>query len=350
MSKDFKQGISTSMDCLHASEDTYEEVMKMVNKNTRVQTPRGTWSWMKVAAVALVAVLVIGTGAYAAVTGVFSNLFGTHGYGDEGYYEEGPIPGIYSRGTQWFDVSDEKATELVGDKVQHVGQTIEHGGYVLTVHDFLADENGVAIAWATFSNENGIGDVIDPYGAYLRFDTIFPDEDGPFMGVAMRVTNPGEKDNSVVLVNRASVTETSAELTFYYASYDCETPEALTWAMNFGEETWGVIDVTVETDAVPVNAPVEAVACGSVDVTPISVRVRRPSVCGVGNLTVNYADGTQQVIVDDTYYNIVCECANMAGDELWIPTALLDTNQIASVNVSMDDTGVLKDYVFTPAE
>ena len=351
MSDRIKDGITRSMDCLHASEDTYEEVMGMIGKQSRLRAPRGTWDWMKVAAVALVAVLVVGTGAYAAVTsGLFANLFGTHGYGDDGYYEESPIPGIYSRSTQWFDVNEEKAAELVGDKVQHVEQTIEHDGYVLTVHDFLADENGTVIAWATFSNESGIGDVIDPYGAYLRFDTVHFDADGPFMGVAMIATNPGEKDNSVVLVNRNSVTDTSADLTFYYASYDCKTPEALTWRMNFGEETWGVIDTRIETDAVPVTSPVEAVACDAIDVTPISVRVRRPSLCGVAGMTVNYKDGTQMIIEDDNYYNIVCECANMDNDILRIPTALLDTNQLESVTVTMDDTGALQEYTFTPAE
>ena len=351
MSDAMKEGISRSMESLHASEDTYEEAMKMIENDARVTAPRGSWSWMKVAAVALAAVLVIGTGAYAAVTsGLFANLFGTHGYGDEGYYEEGPMIGIYSRSTQWFDVNEEKATELLGDKVQHVDQTIEHDGYVLTVHDFLADENGAVIAWATLSNENGIGDVIDPYGAYLRFDTVFPDEDGPFMGVAMIATNPGEKDNNVVLVNRGSMTDTSAELTFYYASYDCKTPEALTWCMNFGEETWGVIDTRIETEAVPVTSPVEGVTCDAIDVTPISVRVRRPSLCGVGSMTVNYKDGTQMIIADENYYNIVCECANMDNDVLWIPTALLDTSQLESVTLTMDDTGALKEYVFTPAE
>ena len=307
------------------------------------------WGWAKIVAVALAAVLVLGTAAFALTRGIgaFQDLFGTHGYTDVERKEDGIF---HMRGTQWFEVDEEKAAALVGDKIQEVNQTIEHDGYVLTVHGFVADANGAAIGWATLVNENGLDNVyLSGDGNLIKYDTISPDWDGAFQFVSMRAANEGENDNHGVLINRANDDGTTLELTFYYASQDCKTPEALEFRMGFSEETWGEIDTVVATDPVAVKSVAEAVTCGIVDVSPISVRVRRQQASAVDNMTLTYADGAQQVIADDNYYNVVCDSANLDGDVLWIPTTLIKSDEIASVYLLTDDGSQPTEHVFTPA-
>ena len=355
MSNGFKQGITNSMDCLHASEDTYEEVMNVINKDARVMAPRGAWSWMKVAAVALVAVLVIGTGAYAAATGVFENMFGKLGHTNVGRQEDGIF---HIKGVQYFDVSEGEAAAIVGDKIQYVNQTIEHDGYVLTAHAYLVDENGCAIGWATLSNEDGLDGIYSSGDGHLiKGDLVGPDWDGPFQYVSMRasdVPNPtglsGSTYNSGVIVNYDTATDTSIDLVFYYASAECEVPGGIEFRMGFSEETWGEVDTIVKTDSVKPAAVLEAVDCGPYSVSPISIK-HVNGVESMTNLTVNYADGSNQVILNDQYYNVALDYANTKGEQLYMPTALLNPDELVSVYLqSYNADGTISDHVFTPAE
>lgn len=348
MRNDIKQGISTSMDCLHASEDTYEEVMNVINndaRKTRAQVPRGAWSWAKVAAVALAAVLVIGTGAYATATGWFANMFGTHGYTDV-------EPEDHGKGVQYFDVSEEAAAALVGDKFNNVDQVIEHDGYVLTVHGYVVDENGCAIGWATLSNENGLRKLYGIADGHLfKGDFVLSDENGPFKGVCMTSAAGGnDMDNHAAYIDRATATDTSLDLVFYYASYDCETPDAIEFRMAFSEETWGAIDTVVKTDPLAAANVLDAVDCGGFSVSPISIKCTRNAMT-MHNLSLMYADGSEQLIVSDDYYNVMLDTANTDHEHLYMPTALLNTDELVSVNLSDRewDSRVI-DYVFTPAE
>ena len=353
MSNDIKQGITNSMDCLHASEDTYEEVMAVMNRSTRVQK-RSAWSWIKVAAVALVAILVIGTGAYAAATGVFENMFGKLGHTDAGRKEDGIF---HIKGVQYFDVSEGEAAALVGDKIQYVNQTIEHDGYVLTAHAFLVDENGCAIGWATLSNENGLDGIYGHGdGNLIKADVVGPDWDGPFQYVGMTASDAPDQtglysdhDNHSVLVNLDTATDTSIDLVFYYASAECRTPGGIIFGMGFADETWGEIDVAINTDPVAPAAVLEAVDCGAYSVSPISIK-HMGVAQSMTYLAIDYADGSSQAIVTDEYYNVALDNANMKGEQLYMPTALLDTGQLVSVSLqSYNSAGILSDYVFTPA-
>ena len=351
MKNAIKQSITKSMDSLHASEDTYEEVMEMVNKNTRRQAPRGAWSWAKVAAVALAAVLVIGTGAYATATGWFANMFGTHGYTDV-------EPEDHGKGVQYFDVSEEAVAALVGDKFNNVGQTIEHDGYVLTVHGYVVDENGCAIGWATLSNENGIDTAyIQADGHLFKTDMIGPDEEGPFQYVVMTasdgnyvnevdngVDSTGHSDNHAVAVNRATATDTSLDLVFYYVSGDGNAPGGIEFRMGFCDDAQDTTSTIVKTDSFAVANVLDAVECGSFSVTPISIKGGLAGT--IHNLSITYADGTEQLIENDYYYNVVLD-----NGSLYMPTALLNTNELASVNLTVRNAdSTVSDYVFTPAE
>ena len=356
MSNDIKRSIANSMDCLHASEDTYEEAMAVVNKNTRSQK-RMAFSWVKIAAVALVAVLVIGTGAYAAATGVFENLFGLKGYEDV-------EPGDHIKGVQYIDVSAETAAVVVDDNVHYVNQSIEHDGYVLTVHAYVVDENGCAMGWATLSNENGISaDYIHADGHLFKHDMIGPEWEGPFQYVVMTASDgnyvndvdngivcSGHNDNHTVAINRETATDTSLDLVFYYASGDCRTPGGIEFRMGFSEETWGFVDTVVKTDSFAVTNVLDAVDCGSFSVSPISIK-HKGTLETIHNLSVNYTDGTGQCIINDYYYNVALDNANLNNEQLYIPTALLETGRLESVHLIMrDSAGNVTDRVFTPAE
>ena len=352
MSKDYKQGISTSMDCLHASEDTYEEVMKMVEKDTRTRATHGAWTWMKVAAVALVAVLVVGTGAYAAVTGVFANLFGALGYTDV-------EPEDHSKGVQYFYVSEEEAAAIVGDGVHYVNQVIEHDGYVLTVHAYVVDENGCAMGWATLTNENGIdATYIQADGHLFKTDTIGSALGATFQYVTMTasdgnyvnevdngVDSTGHSDNHAVAINRETATDTSLDLVFYYASGDGNTPGGIEFRMGFYDDAQHTTSTIVKAGSFAVANVLDAVDCGPFSVSPISIK-GAGLVGTVHNLSITYADGTEQLIENDDYYNVVLD-----NGSLCMPTALLNTNELVSVNLTARNAdSTVSDYVFTPAE
>ena len=344
MSNAFEDGISKSMDCLHASEDTYEEVMNVITSDARVVAPRGAWSWIKVAAVALAAVLVIGTGAIAAATGVFENMFGTHGYTEVG-------PEDHAKGIQYFDVSKEAAAAIVGDNIHYVDKTIEHDGYVLTVHAFVVDENGCVLGWATLSNENGLGNIYAVGDGHLfKGDFVVPDSNGPFQGVAMiDATDGNDKDNTCVYINRETATDTSLDLICYFASADCVAPDAIEFRMAFSEETWGVVDTVVKTDSFAVTNVCDAVECGPFSISPISIKSARNAET-IHNLSLTYTDGTEQIIINDDFYNVFLDNGSNNGF-LYMPTALLDTDQLVSVNLTARNAdSSVSDYVFTPAE
>lgn len=167
----FKQ----AFDGLHASTDTYEEVLMKANSDYE---PKHGMT-RRAFALALVGVLACGGTAYAVGSGLFASAFGSRGHEDipATALDDGKGGSVTAPAMQFVEASEEDVARVLGDAVQHVGLTCEAEGFTLTVDDLVVDERGVGVATFTLTAPGGtdqfIGTYDDGYPDYgfLRYET-----------------------------------------------------------------------------------------------------------------------------------------------------------------------------------
>lgn len=163
-----------AFDGLHASDNTYEEVLMKVNDD--YEPRRGMTR--RAFAIALAGVLACGGTAYAVTSGLFSSAFGSKGHDDvpATTLDDGKGGSITAPAMQFVDTSEEDAARILGDAVQHVGLSCEAEGYALAVEDLVVDEQGVGVATFTLTASGGVSQFIGTYGddypdyGYLKFE------------------------------------------------------------------------------------------------------------------------------------------------------------------------------------
>ena len=140
---------------------------------------------VKAAAIAVAGTLLVGTGAYAAVSNAdfFRSAFGDKGHEDierqEVSYAE-IAPEISEKADStfvrpamvWGEVDEAQADRLLGGYVQDVWQSVTVLGYTLTIDQLLVDANGLGLATYSLACPDGVAAQASGYGQYyLSSDT-----------------------------------------------------------------------------------------------------------------------------------------------------------------------------------
>ncbi len=160
-----RTSIKRALEPLHASTDTLEEVLDMIDKEKAVKHMKKTGrSALRGALVAAILVIALSVTAYAVgeYTGFFDTVFGDESIGsrdvehkvltdDEGnVWKEYDVPG-----EERVPADQEMAEELVGDETASVGQSVKVQDVTFTVEDFVMDANGMGVLTYTMEDPNG---------------------------------------------------------------------------------------------------------------------------------------------------------------------------------------------------
>lgn len=206
---------------LVAPDRTYEKVIDMTRENqgTHASHQRvGTHRMTRRAFVACAALSVaaIGTVAYAAVnTDFFQTAFGDKGQPDIEAHEvnrgDGTTYTLPSR--QWVGIDSDDAERLLGDYVEHIGDSTAYEGYVLTLGSCVVDENGLGVASFELCNPDGVQIARD---VWYEYGLVEFDEDCPVGGIAVADATGMKPVNGSCLFDRNASIDTDVVGASYF--------------------------------------------------------------------------------------------------------------------------------------
>lgn len=181
-----------AFDAVGAPDDMARKVVSMARRIEHGAKGRhaGREGWthrvtVRAAAIAVAGTLLVGTGAYAAVSNAdfFRSAFGNKGHEDierqEVSYAE-IAPEISEKADStfvrpamvWGEVDEAQADRLLGGYVQDVWQSVTVLGYTLTIDQLLVDANGLGLATYSLACPDGVAAQGSGYGQYyLSSDT-----------------------------------------------------------------------------------------------------------------------------------------------------------------------------------
>ena len=160
-----RQSIRRALAPLHASSDTLEEVLDMIDREKgekyRKKAGRSALRGALVAAI-LVAALSVTVYAVGEYTGFFDTVFGNEAIRSkdpehvELTDEEGNVWQEYDLpGQERVPVDQDMAEEVVGGDVATVSRSVTVQGVTFTVEDLVMDENGIGMLTYTMEDPNG---------------------------------------------------------------------------------------------------------------------------------------------------------------------------------------------------
>ena len=289
----------------------------------------------------LAGVLATGGVAYAVVnSSYFASAWGNHGNGDSiSWTNEG------SSGTKYTftrEFGDGIAPQSLGGAVQEVNLSVEGNGYTLDIHEMAIDQNGCGAVTFTLSNPNGvsyykpateIGELVLNRGeGERRLDAVDMKFDEEWTDTRLSIDKDASSDK---IVNG----------TMYFASWDRERDlqRAVTWNIYWTEgEGDNAKQFEASTSEFNIAALVDTKELHSGDslleVSPFSIQMHIDDLgydTVMKKLTVTYKDGSEQVIEDDAAgaYNNYFSLARDNGENISMPTKLIDVDQVASVTL-----------------
>ena len=238
-----RERIQRALEPLHASDDTLEEVLAMIDREHAVKhlkhTGRNTLRTALIAA-AMAAALTVTAYAVGEYTGFFETVFGGRDAGrqtvemlvdswdDEGNQKTMEIV------TEGQPVDQETAQRVLSGSVAD-GASVTVGDVTCTVENVVLADNGVGALTYTVENPNGLPDltVTDPVWGYFYWENGYKASadgktgliDAPILRAPGEGPMGGMVDERTALV---SATDTRIEATVYMALFgDEEWPEAL---------------------------------------------------------------------------------------------------------------------------
>lgn len=290
----------------------------------------------------LAGVLATGGVAYAVVnSSYFASAWGNHGNGDSISWTNGGSSGAeytYSR-----EFGDGIAPQSLEGAVQEVNLSVEGNGYTLDIHEMAIDQNGCGAVTFTLSNPNGVN-YYKP-AAETGELVLYGEEE---QGIGTPSMNFGEEwADTCCTIDKDTSSDTVINGTMYFASWDRERDlgHAVTWNISWTEgegEDAKVIEVS--TPEFSVGAHVDTKELRSDDspleISPFSIQTH---IDDLGydavdhKLIVIYKDGSEQVIKDDdaAAYNFYVSMARNSGENIWVPTKLIDVDQVVSVTLEI---------------
>ena len=288
----------------------------------------------------LAGVLATGGVAYAVVnSSYFASAWGNHGNGESITWTNGGSSGTEYTYTREF--GDGTAPQSLEGSVQKVNLSVEGNGYTLDIHDMAIDKNGCGAVTFTLSNPNGVN-YYKP-AAETGELVLYGEEE---QGICTPSMNFGEEwADTRCTIDKDTSSDTVINGTMYFASWnrDRDLRHAVTWNISWTEgkgEDAKVIEVS--TPEFNVGAHVDTKELRSDDspleISPFSIQTHIDDLGyeAVDNkLIVSYKDGSEQTIEDDDAgaYNFYVSMARNSGENIWVPTKLIDVDQVVSVTL-----------------
>lgn len=286
----------------------------------------------------LAGVLATGGVAYAVInSSYFASAWGNHGNGDSITWTNGGSSGTKYTYTREF--GDGIAPQSLEGAVQEVNLSVEGNGYTLDIHEIAIDQNGCGAVTFTLSNPNGIN-YYKP-AAEIGELVLYGEEE---QGIGTPDMNFG-KDwaDTRCTIDKDTSSETVVNGTMYFGSWDRnrDLQRAVTWNLCWTEgEGEAAKHCEASTPEFSVGAYVDTKKLhfdgSSLEISPFSIQTH---IADLGyeavdhKLTVTYKDGSEQVIKDDAAgaYNFYVSLGRNNGENIWVPTRLIDVDQVASV-------------------
>lgn len=300
--------IKKSLSCLHASDDTLEEVMKMADK-----TQKTTHIGRKIAVIALAACLIFALAVTASayrngafdgegeldLSTFFNIAFGTGVEGQEAFDVEVRDTDGNLLTTEHYpnidrvEADPELARALLEPYISEQNETLHFNGYTLNIFSSVLDENGIGILYFEIENPDGIG--LDKYAARKSEKT-------PLALTIELYDANGQRYDLHCMAERDSLSDThalyAAYLTPFYP-FD-GSPLKLTFKW-YGEET-GEYSTVIDTEKlVPCK---QFAACGvNVKISPLGMIADKD--ISAQSIVIHYADGSSYIVADDEHDNKV---------------------------------------------
>ncbi|MED9985925.1 MAG: DUF4179 domain-containing protein [Collinsella sp.] len=288
----------------------------------------------------LAGVLATGGVAYAVVnSSYFASAWGNHGNGESITWTQGGSSGTKYTYTREF--GDGIAPQSLEGSVQKVNLSVEGNGYTLDIHDMAIDQNGCGAVTFTLSNPNGVN-YYKP-AAETGELVLYGEEE---QGIGTPSMNFGEEwADTRCTIDKDTSSDTVINGTMYFASWnrDRDLRHAVTWNISWTEgkgEDAKVIEVS--TPEFNVGAHVDTKGLRSDDspleISPFSIQTHIDDLGYEAvdhKLTVTYKDGSEQIIEDDDagVFNLYFSYARNSGENIWVPTKLINVDQVVSVTL-----------------
>ena len=225
--------------------------------------------------------------------------------------------------------------------VQKVNLSVEGNGYTLDIHDMAIDKNGCGAVTFTLSNPNGVN-YYKP-AAETGELVLYGEEE---QGIGTPDMKFGEEwADTRSTIDKDTSSDTVINGTMYFASMDRERgfQHAVTWNISWTEgEGEDAKPFEASTPEFSVGAYVDTKELRSGDspleISPFSIQTHIDDLGyeAVDNkLTVSYKDGSEQIIEDDDagVFNLYFSYARNSGENIWVPTKLIDVDQVVSVTL-----------------
>ena len=203
------------------------------------------------------------------------------------------------------------------------------------------DQNGCGAVTFTLSNSNGVN-YYKP-AAEIGELVLYGEEE---QGIGTPSINFGEEwADTRCTIDKDTSSDTVINGTMYFASWNRERDlgHAITWNISWTEgkgEDAKVIEVS--TPEFSVGAYVDTKELRSDDspleISPFSIQTHIDDLGYEAvdhKLTVSYKDGSEQIIEDDDAgaYNFYVSMARNSGENIWVPTRLINVDQVVSVTL-----------------
>ena len=290
----------------------------------------------------LAGVLATGGVAYAVVnSSYFASAWGNHGNGDSITWTNGGSSGTKYTYTREF--GDGIAPQSLEGAVQEVNLSVEGNGYTLDIHEMAIDQNGCGAVTFTLSNPNGVN-YYKP-AAEIGELVLYGEEE---QGIGTPDMKFGEEwPDTRSTIDKDTSSDTVINGTMYFAAMDRERDlqHAVTWNIHWTEgEGESARRFEASTPEFNIGAYVDTKELRSGDspleISPFSIQTHIDDLGyeAVDNkLTVSYKDGSEQIIEDDDagVFNLYFSYGRNSGENIWVPTKLIDVDQVVSVTLEI---------------
>ena len=291
----------------------------------------------------LVGVLATGGVAYAVInSSYFASAWGNHGNGDSITWTNGGSSGTKYTYTREF--GDGIAPQSLEGAVQEVNLSVEGNGYTLDIHEMAIDQNGCGAVTFTLSNPNGVN-YYKP-AAEIGELVLYGEEE---QGIGTPDMKFGEEwADTRSTIDKDTSSDTVINGTMYFAAMDRERglQHAVTWniSLDRGRRRGVREPFEASTPEFSVGAYVDTKELRSGDspleISPFSIQTHIDDLGyeAVDNkLTVSYKDGSEQIIEDDDagVFNLYFSYGRNSGENIWVPTKLIDVDQVVSVTLEI---------------
>lgn len=335
-----KESIKKALSCLHASDGTLQEVMKMADKQKSKHITG------KIVAVALAACLVFALAVTAAayskgafdseedvnISRFFEIAFGKGVEGQEAHDVQWRDADGSLLKTEHYpnidrvETDPELAEKLLGPYIRDVNKVLSFNGYTLHFYNSVMDENGIGLLYFEVENPDGIG--LDKYAARLSEDT-------PLALCVDLCDADGQMLDLRCMAESDSFSDTRAVYVAYATPFHPFDGRPLTLTFRWYGEDEGEYSIQIDTSSL---VPSKRFSTESVDVevSPLGMMVNRDISGSEESIVIRYADGSSYTVKDDAHENSVGSIIEDSA-VVYAFNRLVPVDNIVSVEVELTD-------------